>query len=65
MVDFNYSKKSLDLQNKLNKFFEDHIYPIEQAYDQEIEESDNSLHIPPILEELKDKAKEEICGTFF
>jgi acyl-CoA dehydrogenase len=57
-VDFNYSKKSLDLQNKLNKFFEDHIYPIEQAYDQEIEESDNSLHIPPILEELKDKAKE-------
>ena len=57
-MDFNYSKKSLDLQNKLNKFFEDHIYPIEQAYDQEIEESDNSLHIPPILEELKDKAKE-------
>jgi acyl-CoA dehydrogenase len=57
-VDFNYSKKSLDLQNKLNKFFEDYIYPIEQAYDQEIEESDNSLHIPPILEELKDKAKE-------
>ena len=57
-MDFNYSKKSLDLQNKLNKFFEDYIYPIEQAYDQEIEESDNSLHIPPILEELKDKAKE-------
>jgi acyl-CoA dehydrogenase len=57
-VDFNYSEKSLDLQNKLNKFFQDYIYPIEQAYDQEIEESDNSLHIPPILEELKDKAKE-------
>ena len=57
-MDFNYSEKSLDLQNKLNKFFQDYIYPIEQAYDQEIEESDNSLHIPPILEELKDKAKE-------
>ena len=57
-MDFNYSEKSLDLQNKLNKFFQDYIYPIEQAYDQEIEESDNPLHIPPILEELKDKAKE-------
>ena len=57
-MDFNYSEKSLDLQNKLNKFFQDYIYPIEQAYDQEIQESDNPLHIPPILEELKDKAKE-------
>jgi len=56
-VDFNYSKKSLDLQEKLNKFFDEHIYPVETAYDQEIEDSGNSLHIPDILDELKDKAK--------
>tara|TARA_X000000368_G_scaffold153584_1_gene121027 strand:- start:2806 stop:4011 length:1206 start_codon:yes stop_codon:yes gene_type:complete len=56
-VDFNYSKKSLDLQEKLNKFFDEHIYPVEKAYDQEIEDSGNSLHIPDILDELKDKAK--------
>ena len=54
---FNYSKKSLDLQEKLNKFFDEHIYPVEKAYDQEIEDSGNSLHIPDILDELKDKAK--------
>ena len=52
-MDFNYSEKSLDLQKKLNKFFEEHIYPVEQAYDQEIEDSGNSLHIPDILDELK------------
>ena len=56
-MDFNYSKKSLDLQVKLNKFFDEHIYPVEKAYDQEIEDSGNSLHIPDILDELKDKAK--------
>ena len=56
-MDFNYSKKSLDLQEKLNKFFDEHIYPVEKAYDQEIEDSGNSLHIPEILDELKDKAK--------
>jgi acyl-CoA dehydrogenase len=64
-VDFNYSKKSLDLQKKLNKFFEEHIYPIEQAYDQEIEDSGNSLHIPDILDELKNKAKEEGLWNLF
>jgi acyl-CoA dehydrogenase len=64
-VDFNYSEKSLDLQKKLNKFFEEHIYPIEQAYDQEIQDSGNSLHIPDILDELKNKAKEEGLWNLF
>ena len=64
-MDFNYSEKSLDLQKRLNKFFEEHIYPIEQAYDQEIEDSGNSLHIPDILDELKNKAKEEGLWNLF
>lgn len=64
-MDFNYSEKSLDLQKKLNKFFEEHIYPIEQAYDQEIEDSGNSLHIPDILDELKNKAKDEGLWNLF
>ena len=64
-MDFNYSEKSLDLQKKLNKFFEEHIYPVEQAYDQEIEDSGNSLHIPDILDVLKNKAKEEGLWNLF
>ena len=57
-MDFNYSKKSLDLQEKLLNFFDDHIYPNEEAYDVEIEQSGNSLHIPDLLDELKNKAKD-------
>ena len=49
-MDFNYSKKSLDLQEKLNKFFDEHIYSVEKAYEQEIENLGNSLHIPDILD---------------
>jgi|TARA_B110000438_G_scaffold4983_1_gene4954 acyl-CoA dehydrogenase len=64
-VDFNYSEKSLDLQKKLHKFFEEHIYPNEQAYDLEIEESGNSLHIPQILDKLKDLAKAEGLWNLF
>ena len=55
-MDFNYSKKSLDLQEKLLNFFDDHIYPNEETYDAEIEQSGNSLHIPDLLDELKNKA---------
>jgi len=48
-MDFNFSKTSLDLQNKLNQFFEDYIFPNEIEYDKQIIESGNSLYIPPIL----------------
>lgn len=64
-MDFNYSKKSLDLQERLNRFFDDYIYPNEEAYDKEIEDSGNSLHIPELLDELKAKAKEEGLWNLF
>ena len=37
----------------------------DRAYDQEIEDSGNSLHIPDILDELKNKAKEEGLWNLF
>jgi len=64
-VDFNYSEKSLDLQKKLNKFFEEHIYPIEQAYDQEIEDSGNSYIFPIFLMNLKIRLKRKVYGIYF
>ena len=32
-MDFKFSQKSLDLQEKMNKFFEEHIFPNEEAYE--------------------------------
>jgi len=64
-VDFNYSKKSLDLQKQLVEFFEEYIYPNENAYDKEIEDSGNPLHIPNILDDLKEKAKKSGLWNLF
>ena len=64
-MDFNYSIKSLDLQKQLVEFFEEYIYPNENAYDKEIEDSGNPLHIPNILDDLKEKAKKSGLWNLF
>ena len=56
MMDFNFSKESLELQDKLKTFFVDHIYPNEDHYENAIIDSGDPLHIPEILSELKSKA---------
>jgi len=56
-VDFNYSKQSVELQEKLTKFFDKHIYPNETDYDKAIEDSGDPLHIPDVLDDLKEEAK--------
>ena len=57
IVDFNYSKQSVELQEKLTKFFDEHIYPNETNYDKAIEDSGDPLHIPDVLDDLKEEAK--------
>ena len=45
-MDFKFSEKSLELQEKMNKFFENHIFPNEDAYEKAILDSGDPLHIP-------------------
>ena len=56
-MDFNYSKQSVELQEKLTIFFDEHIYPNETDYDKAIEDSGDPLHIPDVLDDLKEEAK--------
>ena len=65
MMDFNFSKESLELQDKLKTFFADHIYPNEEHYEKAIIDSGDPLHIPEILNELKSKAKSENLWNLF
>lgn len=64
-MDFNFSKESLELQDKLKTFFDDHIYPNEELYEKAIIDSGDPLHIPEILNELKSKAKSENLWNLF
>ena len=64
-MDFNYSNQSLNLQEQMKSFFEKHIFPNEQAYEDEIINSGDPLHIPQILDELKELAKKEELWNLF
>ena len=64
-MDFNYSAQSLKLQEQMKSFFEKHIFPNEQAYEDEIINSGDPLHIPKILDELKELAKKEELWNLF
>ena len=64
-MDFKFSQKSLELQEKMNKFFEEHIFPNEEAYEKTILDSGDPLHIPALLDELKEKARKEDLWNLF
>ncbi len=55
-MNFSYSEKSLELQNKLRSFMDAHIYPNEKAYEQEINSGDRWQPLE-LIEDLKAKAK--------
>jgi len=64
-MDFTPSPKVLALQAKLTAFMDTHIYPNEQAVEDEIEVSGNPYHHARIVEELKQKAKDHGLWNLF
>ena len=65
IVDFSISPIAEDYLNKLNVFFDEHIFPNEKVYDEEIDNSDDPLHIPQLLNDLKAVAKKEGLWNLF
>ncbi|HKP69787.1 MAG TPA: acyl-CoA dehydrogenase family protein [Pyrinomonadaceae bacterium] len=55
-MDFDYSAKSLELQKRLREFFDEHIYPNELAYADEVNSGDR-WQPSTLIEELKSRAK--------
>lgn len=64
-MNFTYSEKTKQLQEKLNAFMEKYVYPNEKTYEDQLNEGGNRWKIPAILEELKAKAKEEGLWNLF
>ena len=58
-MNFDYSQKVIDLKSRLLNFMEKFVYPNEQKYYQHINKGKSRWSIPPIMEELKIKAKKE------
>ncbi|UOE53185.1 acyl-CoA dehydrogenase [Cytobacillus oceanisediminis] len=65
-MDFSYSSKVQELIRKLNVFMDENVYPNESLYEQQLNEQENRWNaIPPIMEELKRKAKDAGLWNLF
>ncbi|GKW45644.1 acyl-CoA dehydrogenase [Planococcus sp. NCCP-2050] len=59
------SPKAQELRVKLIEFMDEHVYPNEKTVEKYIEEAEDRWTIPPIIEELKTKAKEQGLWNLF
>lgn len=56
-MDFDYSPKVKELQKRVHSFMEEHVYPNEETFYNQLNNQGDRWQIPPIMEELKAKAK--------
>ena len=64
-MNFQNSDKVSQLAERLEKFMNAHIYPVEQSYRQAIQASENRWVTPALMNQLKEKAtKEELWNLF-
>jgi len=64
-VDFEYNRKTKDLLAQLQAFMDEHIYPNEAALYRQHDEMPDRWQIPPMLEELKAKARKAKLWNLF
>jgi len=54
---FEFTDKVKRLQKRVTEFMEEYVYPNETTYNDQLNEAESRWSIPPIIEELKEKAK--------
>ena len=64
-MDFNHTDKVLDLMDQLNIFMDEHVYPNEETYTEHFKSTDNKWVSPPLMQELKNKAKDAGLWNLF
>jgi len=64
-MDFEGSPRSRELQERMRSFMAQHVYPNETVYDQQLARADNPHELPPVMRELKEKARAEGLWNLF
>ncbi len=57
-MDFELTDRCKELRERLLAFMDEYIYPAEPVYHEQLVESGNPHSHPPVMEELKDRARE-------
>ena len=63
-MNFDYSAKVQDFQSRLRTFMDEHVYPNEQTFHDQVEQG-NRWESVPIMEELKQKARDAGLWNLF
>jgi acyl-CoA dehydrogenase len=64
-MDFEPSQRCTEFKERLTAFMDEHVYPAEEVYERQLRESGNPHFQPPVMEELKDKAREAGLWNMF
>jgi acyl-CoA dehydrogenase len=56
-MDFDYNQRTKDYLARLTAFMDEHVYPNEHLYHQQIDQAETRWLVPPIMEQLKQKAR--------
>jgi len=64
-MDFDFSPKVKELQKRVQQFMDEHVYPNEDVYHHQVDTQGDRWQIPPIMEELKAKAKKAELWNLF
>ncbi|AXF55366.1 acyl-CoA dehydrogenase [Salicibibacter kimchii] len=65
-MQFQYSEKVIDLQRQVNEFMETYVYPNEKLYEDQLNQQETRWSsVPPIMDELKEKAREKGLWNLF
>ncbi len=64
-MDFDFSPKVTELSSRIVEFMKAHVYPNESAYYEYLDQGESRWVIPPLMDELKEKAREAGLWNLF
>lgn len=64
-MQFEHSSKTKELTARVDAFLQDNLYPVETELQESIDNAENRWSVPPLLEDLKARAKAEGLWNFF
>ena len=65
-MNFSYAEKTNELIEKLTAFMKEFVYPNEKVFEEQLNaQEDRWTEVPPIIEELKERAKEHDLWNLF
>ena len=64
-MEFELTDRCKELRERLLAFMDEHVYPAEAVYHEQLAASGDPHFHPPVMEELKARARDAGCGTCF